>query len=120
MSAAVEVTRPLPFFLVTLSGSAYIAFPAGYYILNVRTRKRLSVQCLNCVHRDSAYIICQLEMQMIFQFIFSSSAESLRDFSRLLGDLLCHRRVIALTFPSSHRDRSEDNTFFKEDTTTVW
>ena len=69
------------------------------------------------MHRGSAYLICRLEMQMIFHFSLLNSAENLRDFSRLLGDLLCHFRVIALTFSSFHRDRFEINTFLKEDTT---
>ena len=59
--SSLEIMRPLPFFLVTLSGSVHTAFPAGY-ILNVQTRNRLNVQCLNYVHRGSAYLICQLEM----------------------------------------------------------
>ena len=113
MSAVVEVTWPLPFFLVTLSGSAHTALAAGG-ILNVQTRKRLNVRYLNYMHRHSVYLICRLDTQMSFQFIFWSSAESLRDFSRLLGDLLCHCRVIALKFPSFHRDRSENNIFHRK------
>ena len=110
MSAAYEVMWPLPFFLVTLSGSAHTAFAAGY-ILNVQTRKCLNVQYLNYMHRHSVYLICLLETQIIFQFIFWSSAESLREFSRLLGVLLCHYHVIALKIPFFYRDRTETNIF---------
>ena len=88
--------------------------------MNLLARKCLNVHFPNYMHRDSAYLICLLEMQMTFHFIFSSNAESLCDCSRILGDWLgCHCRVIALTFSSSHRDGAQNETVLKEDTITV-
>ena len=85
---------------------AHAAIPVGC-TLKLLTKK--------CVNLHSAHLVFLLEIQLFFHFILSSNAEILRDFSRLLGDLLFHCRVIALTFPSFHRDRSENKTVLRED-----